>query len=83
MRFDYPQIDNENFLIKSIATLKDGKMEITHRAPIVVDVELPKPEKKDFVDFILEQDMGLQNTAGHNQIGYRRALIDEFRRCWF
>jgi len=67
MRFDYPQIDNENFLIKSIATLKDGKMEITHRAPVVVDVALPQPEKKDFVDFILEQDMGLQNTAGHNK----------------
>ena len=68
IRSDYPDIDNENFLVRMFSVNDNGKHVITKRAPIVIDVPLPKPEKINYFDFITDFGLGLENMAGREEI---------------
>jgi len=61
IRDDYKLVDNENYLHRTIASNKDNELSLKYRKPIEVDIPLPKPEKMDFIEYILKEDMGLEN----------------------
>ena len=68
LREDYPLIDNENFLVRQIAVNKGGKASIEKRAPIVTDVPLPPPAKLEYLSFITDFGLGLENIAKKEEI---------------
>jgi len=61
LRIDYPEVDNDRYLVRTIAEYKQGKIQLTNRKPIVTKLELPEGGKTEYVKYILENDMGLQN----------------------
>jgi len=68
IRDDYPLIDNENFLVRQIAVDKDGTPCIQKRAPIVTDVPLPPPDKLEYLSFITDFGLGLENMVKKEEI---------------
>jgi len=68
IRDDYPLIDNENYLTRALAVNKDGKTLITRRTPIVTDVPLPSPGKIDYLSFITDYGLGLENISGKEEV---------------
>jgi len=68
IRDDYPLIDNENFLVRQIAVLENGSPKITMRAPIVTDVPLPSPDKHEYLSFITDFGLGLENIVNKEEI---------------
>ena len=68
IREDYPLIDNENFLVRQIAVNKDGKTSIERRAPIVTDVPLPPSGKLEYLSFITDFGLGLENIVKKEEI---------------
>jgi succinate dehydrogenase / fumarate reductase flavoprotein subunit len=69
LRDDYPLIDNGNYLARMLAVNKDGKAIITKRPPIVTKVPLPVPGKCDYLSFITDYGLGLENIAGKEEVG--------------
>lgn len=63
LRSDHPQIDNDNCLVRTFAQIKNGEIEITKRKPIVTKVRLPEGGKSDFIQFMIDNDMGLENLG--------------------
>jgi len=61
LRLDYPEVDNDHYLVRTIAENINGKDEITTRKPIVTRLPLPEGGKTEYVKYILDNDMGLQN----------------------
>ena len=68
IRDDYPLIDNENFLVRQIAVDKDGTPCIEKRTPIVTDVPLPPPDKLEYLSFITDFGLGLENMVKKEEI---------------
>ena len=68
IRSDYPQIDNKNFLVRQIAIDRNGEPCIEKRAPIVTDVPLPPQEKHDYLSFITDFGLGLENMIYKEEV---------------
>lgn len=61
LRLDYPEIDNENWLVRIIAENKDGEVVLSTRKPVEGKVSLPEPSKIGYETYLLENDLGLEN----------------------
>jgi succinate dehydrogenase / fumarate reductase flavoprotein subunit len=62
LRLDYPDVDNDNFLVRIIADNVNGEIALTSRKPIATRVPLPAGGKTEFIQFMLDNDMGLENV---------------------
>lgn len=61
LRDDYSFIDNENWQVRQLASLKDGCDHLVKKNPVITRIPLRKAEKIDYETFILEEDLGMKN----------------------
>ncbi len=61
LRSDFTDVDNDEFLIRFIAKKVDKGIHLSKRKPIVTKMPLPDSGKTDYIQYILENDMGLEN----------------------
>lgn len=53
MRTDYPEVDNDEWLVKIEAQLEGTEIKLTTRKPIVTRMPLPKGKHKSIPDYVL------------------------------
>ncbi len=63
LRADYPLVDDDNFLIRHIAELRNGVINLSTKKPKVTKLEIPKGGKTEYIDYILNNEMGLENIS--------------------
>lgn len=53
MRTDYPEVNNEEWLVKIEAQMEGSQIELTTRKPIVTKMPLPEGKHKSILDYVL------------------------------
>lgn len=67
MRIDYPEVNNDEYLVRSIATYNDGNIVISKRRPIVTKLELPKGKCENIKEFMIKEGFEFKNAViSHN-----------------
>lgn len=61
LRFDYPDIDNQSFWVRLIATKKNDGLELSRRPPISGEMAVPTVHKMPYERYLLETGIGLEN----------------------
>lgn len=62
LRSDYPEVDNADYLVRTIAGGGDGGTLLEKRPPVVTRMPLPAGSRSDFIRFMLENDLGMENV---------------------
>lgn len=61
IREDYPQVDQDNWLLKIEAKDEDGKMAFSTRKPVVTKMELPTGKFNDIPEYIVSIETKMKN----------------------
>lgn len=61
LRSDYPYIDNEQYLTRTIAKRMNGEDILTSRPPVVTRMPLKPAGKLDYETYLQEEDLGMSN----------------------
>jgi succinate dehydrogenase/fumarate reductase flavoprotein subunit len=61
LRLDYPDIDNKNFLVRSIGQRDGNGIKLSTRKPIAGKIAPPDYEKIEYERYLLETGIGLEN----------------------
>ncbi len=61
LRSDYPDVDNDSHYVRYIAASVNGKIELSAQVPKITKIPLPCKGKKDFIRFIIDHDLGMEN----------------------
>jgi succinate dehydrogenase/fumarate reductase flavoprotein subunit len=61
LRLDYPDIDNKNFLVRSIGQRDGDGIKLSSRKPIAGKITPPDYEKIEYERYLLETGIGLEN----------------------
>lgn len=61
LREDYPMIDNAEWQVRLVSTLKNGSDCLDKEVPAVTRIPLRAPEKIDYNTFVLTEDLGMKN----------------------
>ncbi len=61
IRSDYPVVDHDNYLVRFVSTLVDGKIELSSRKPRSTRMELPTGK----VDSIMDYALSAQSNSAH------------------
>lgn len=57
IRADYPNVDNDNFLYRSIITNSDNNMNFETQKPNVTKLKLPNGKKNNIIEYFLDKDL--------------------------
>lgn len=61
LRTDYEYIDNENWQVRIMSRMEEGRDILTTRKPVVTRIPLRPAEKVNYETFILEEELGMAN----------------------
>jgi succinate dehydrogenase / fumarate reductase flavoprotein subunit len=61
LRLDYPNIDNKNYFVRSIAHKDGDNIELSTRKPIAGEIAPPDYETIEYERYLLETGIGLEN----------------------
>ena len=58
---DYLDIDNDHYLVRQMAQLDHGEIQLTSRKPIVTEMELPSG-RLNFETYLMQEGIGMTNV---------------------
>ena len=61
LRSDYLDIDNDHYLVRQMAQLDHGEIQLTSRKPIVTEMELPSG-RLNFETYLMQEGIGMTNV---------------------
>jgi succinate dehydrogenase/fumarate reductase flavoprotein subunit len=57
IRLDYPKVDHDNYLYRSVISEHDRNMKLDKIAPYVTKMELPKGTKENIIEYFLNKNL--------------------------